>query len=259
MLPMNEKQLKLLFCKALASGHISNNDILPTSKEAKIRIVEEANFRSFDLLIAAIINEPIAADVCMDSNKFLVRAQLLEHFAKIEKCRIDCIRFYPVEIKSDDDSIDERLPNQIINAILTFGISVLVLDKNHGKRIRSSALKFLPATVVCYTGIEDYFEIISTFDRYISSGIFSFNKSVIARALSQDGVAHRAYSRLVVIQRILQKLAFNQMYYENLGLTEEELEFMQIIAELRTPTDSTKRLARRLIKESANSKLTDFM
>ena len=135
---MNEKQLKSLFCKALASGHISKNDILPSSKDARLRIVEEANFRSFDLLIAAITNESIAGCVCTDSNGILVRTQLLENFARTEKCRIDCIRFYPVEIKSDDDSIDERLPNQIINAILTFGISVLVLDKNHGKRIKKS-------------------------------------------------------------------------------------------------------------------------
>jgi hypothetical protein len=257
---MNEKQLKSLFCKALASGHISNNDILPSSKDARLRIVEEANFRSFDLLIAAITNESITRAVYTDSNGILMRTQLLEHFARTEKCRIDCIRFFPVEIKSDDDNIDERLPNQIINAILTFGISVLVLDKNHGKRIKkSSALKFLPATVACYTGVGDCFEIISAFDRFISNGIFSFNKSVLAKALSRDRAGNRAYNRLVLIQRILQKLAFNQIYYENLGLTEEELEFMEIIAELRMPTDnSTKRLVS-LIKETANSKLTDFM
>ena len=56
----------------------------------------------------------------------------LKHFASQEKCRIDCIRFYPIEVKSDDDVFKhERLPKQIIDAILTLGLSVLVLDKNH--------------------------------------------------------------------------------------------------------------------------------
>jgi hypothetical protein len=255
---MNEKQLKSLFCNALGCGHIKNNDILPTYRDARIRVVEEANFRSFDLVIAAIAHEPIIGENYAYCNNLLMRTQLLEHFARSEKCRIDCIRFYPVEIKSDDDSIDERLPNQIINAILTFGISVLVLDKNQAKRIKSSALKFLPATVVGYTGIEDYFEIISRFDRFISDGIFNFNRSTLVKALSQDGASGRAYSRLVAIQRILQKLVFNQMYHENLGLTEEELEFMQAMVELRMPSDGRKRLAR-LIKETTNAKLTDFM
>lgn len=48
---MNEKELKLQFCSALRSGKIKNNDLIP---ESDIRIVEEAHFRSFDLLIAAV-------------------------------------------------------------------------------------------------------------------------------------------------------------------------------------------------------------
>jgi hypothetical protein len=163
-----------------------------------------------------------------------------------------------VELKSDDDVIDERLPNQIINSILTFGLSVLVLDKNHAKKIKSSALKFLPATVVCYTGAEDYFEVVSTFDRFISRGIFSFNKSTLAKMLLQKEASSMAYSRLSTIQRIFQKIAFNQMYSENLGLTEEELQFMQTIVELRLPSDGRKRVAN-LIKETKNAKLTDFI
>ena len=64
----------------------------------------------------------------------LTRTGLLAQFAKAEKCRIDWIRFYPVELKSDDDALDERLPNQILNAILTFGRSLLVLDEKHSKK-----------------------------------------------------------------------------------------------------------------------------
>ncbi len=253
---MNEKQLKVLFCSALQSGHIKNNDILP-SQNAEMRIVEEANFRSFDLVIAAITQQPYAD--YDNYNNMLVRTQLLESFARSEKCRIDCVRFYPIELKSDDDTIDERLPSQIINAIMTFGLSVLVLDRNHSKRIAKSGLaKFMPATIICYTGIEDNFEVVSTFDRFISSGIFSFNRSTLARALAPDDSGSRAYGRLAVLQRILQKLAFNQMYYENLGLAEDELEFLYTLSEIRMPSNGRKRLDS-LIKETANAKMTDFL
>ena len=47
---LNEKQLKSLFCSSLRSNHIRNNSLIPTSE---IRIVEEAHFRNFDLLIGS--------------------------------------------------------------------------------------------------------------------------------------------------------------------------------------------------------------
>ena len=47
-------------------------------------------------------------------------------FAKSEKCSVDSISFYPVELKSNSDTLDARLPNRIINAILTFGRSIVV-------------------------------------------------------------------------------------------------------------------------------------
>ncbi len=258
---MNEKELKQLFCSSLRSGHIKDNSLMPAPDEAEIRIVEEANFRSFDLLIAAITKEPCCKlDVdYAHYNNMLVRTQLLERFARSEKCRIDCVRFYPVEVKSDDDSIDERLPNQIVDAILTFGLSVLVLDKNHARKIKSSKLeRFLPATVICYTGVDDYFQVVSMFDRLASGGVFSFQKASLARAIAQSEVAYgRAYSRLAALERILQKLAFNQLYFENLGLADEELEFLQKLAGLRIP--NCRKMVARLIKETTNAKLTDYM
>jgi len=245
---MNERQLKMLFCNALRSGHIKNNDLIPTSD---IRIVEEAHFRSFDLLIASISKEPV--DDYENYNNLLVRTQLLERFAKSEKCRIDCIRFYPVEVKSDDDMLDDRLPNQIVDAILAFGLSVLVLDKKHAKKAQS--LRFLPATIICYMGVDDHFEVVSKFDRLVSSGSFNIQKASLARALGDAG--GKAYSRLAAIERIMQKLAFNQIYFENLGLAGEELEFLQLIAGIRAPSDGNKRLAK-LVKETANARLTDY-
>lgn len=253
---MNERELKSLFCSSLRSNHIKNNDLIPTSE---IRIVEEAHFRSFDLLIAAVTKEPDNIHDYGQYNNILVRTQLLKQFARHEKCRIDCIRFYPVEIKSDDDVLDERLPKQIIDAILAFGISILVLDKNHSKLARNIG-KFLPTTLVCYTGINDHFEVVSMFDHVISSGVLNLKKTILAKVLEGSNTGSKAYSRLVALERIFQKIIFNQLYFENLGMTEREIEFLQMITGIKPPSSSQemKKLSK-LIKETANAKMTDYM
>jgi hypothetical protein len=251
---MNEGELKSLFCSSLRSNHVKNNDLIPTSE---IRIVEEAHCRSFDLLIAAVTKEPDRHDYGQYDN-ILVRTQLLKHFARHEKCRIDCIRFYPVEIKSDDDILDERLPKQIIDAILAFGLSILVLDKNHSKVARGLG-KFLPTTLICYTGIDDHFEVVSRFDRLISSGVLNLKKTILAKALEGTNTGSKAYSRLVALEHIFQKIIFNQIYFENLGMTERELEFLQMITGIRLPPSQERKMLSKLIKETANSKMTDYL
>ena len=251
---MNEGELKSLFCSSLRSNHVKNNDLIPTSE---IRIVEEAHCRSFDLLIAAMTKEPDRHDYGQYDN-ILVRTQLLKHFARHEKCRIDCIRFYPVEIKSDDDILDERLPKQIIDAILAFGLSILVLDKNHSKVARGLG-KFLPTTLICYTGIDDHFEVVSRFDHLISSGVLNLKKTILAKALEGTNTGSKAYSRLVALEHIFQKIIFNQIYFENLGMTERELEFLQMITGIRPPPSQERKMLSKLIKETANSKMTDYL
>jgi hypothetical protein len=249
---MNERQLKSLFCSSLRSNHVKNNGLIPTSQ---IRIIEEAYFRNFDLLIAAVTKEPNRDDDYAYYDNMLVRTQLLKHFAHHEKCRIDCIRFYPIELKSDDDILDERLPKQIIKAILAFGLSIVVLDKNHSKLARGLG-KFLPTSLICYTGIDDWFEVISTFDHVVSSGVLNLQKTAIARTL-EGSTSSKAYHQLVMLEHIFQKIIFNQIYFENLGITEQELEFLQMIAGIRPPSDQRKKLAK-LIKETANAKMTDY-
>ena len=254
---MNERELKSLFCSSLRSNHVKNNDLIPTSE---IRIVEEAHCRSFDLLIAAVTKEPVDINDYSQYNNILVRTELLQHFARHQKCRIDCIRFYPVEIKSDDDILDERLPKQIIDAILAFGLSILVLDKDHSKLARGFG-KFLPTTLICYTGIDDYFEVVSRFDRFISTGILNFKKTILAKALEGGNTSSKAYSRLVALERIFQKIIFNQLYFENLGMTERELEYLQMITSIRPPLSPSQEMKKlsKLIKETANAKMTDYM
>ena len=250
---MDERELKSLFCSSLRSNHLKNNDLIPTSE---IRVVEEAQCRSFDLLIAAVTKVPDTQDYEHYEN-ILARTQMLKQFALHERCRIDCIRFYPVELKSDDDVLDERLPKQIMDAILAFGLSILVLDKNHSKRARSLG-KFLPATLICYTGIDDHFEVVSTFDRIISSGVLNIKKTVLAKVLEGTDIGNKAYSRLVALEHILQKILFNQIYFENLGMTERELEFLQMIAGIKPPPRQEKKKLSKLVKETANAKMTDY-
>jgi hypothetical protein len=254
---MNERELKSLFCSSLRSNHIKNNDLIPTSE---IRIVEEAHCRSFDLLIAAVTKEPVDIHDYGQYNNLLVRTQLLQHFARHEKCRIDCIRFYPVEIKSDDDALDDRLPKQIIDAILAFGLSILVLDKDHSKLARSFG-KFLPTTLICYTGIDDYFEVVSRFDRLISSGVLNLKKTILAKALEGSNTSSKTYSHLVALEHIFQKIIFNQLFFENLGMTERELEYLQMITGIRPPLSPSQEMKKlsKLIKETANAKMTDYM
>ena len=250
---MNERELKSLFCSSLRSNHLKNNDLIPTSE---IRVVEEAQCRSFDLLIAAVTKVPGRHDYEHYDN-ILVRTQMLKQFALHERCRIDCIRFYPVELKSDDDVLDERLPKQIIDAILAFGLSILVLDKNHSKVARGLG-KFLPTTLICYTGIDDHFEVVSRFDRFVSCGVLNLKKTILAKALEGSNTGSKAYSRLVALEHIIQKIIFNQLYFENLGMTERELEFLQMITDIRPPSQEKKRLSQ-LIKETANAKMTDYL
>jgi hypothetical protein len=249
---MNEKQLKYLFCKSLRSNHIRNNFLIPTSE---IRIIEEAHFRNFDLLVAAVKEEPNTDDTYDNYNNICVRTQLLEDYARHQKTRIDCIRFYPIELKSDDDILDERLPRQILHAILAFGLSILVLDRKHSILARALG-KFLPVTLICYTGEEDFFEVVSSFDHVVTTGVLNLQKTTLARTLEGNSRG-KAYSRLVALERIFQKMVFNQIYFENLGMTEQELEFLQMVAGLRLPVENRKKLDK-LIKETNNAKLTDY-
>ncbi len=256
---MNEKQLKRLFWSGLNSGHIGNNTVIPGPETADLRIIEEANFRSFDLLIAAISRS--ANDYkSQQGDHVLMRTRLHSHFARLERCTADRIQFYPVEIKSDKDRIDERLPNQVIDAILTFGLSIVVFDKNHSRRIRSKKSHFvLPATIICYSGHDDYFEVMSVFDRFVSSGIFNFHTMNLARLLKATNVneSAKASRRLASLQQIMQKIVFSQLHFESPGLTEEEQQFVCAFANVKPPR--RERMLGNLRRETTNAKLTDYL
>src|SRR5688500_20370709 len=112
-----------------------------------------------------------------------MKKKKLTEFSKNERCKIENITFIPIEIKSDNDILDERLPNQILNAILTFGRSYLVIDKKHVIKRNLQILKLLPTTIIGYSGTEDYFEVLSIVNRCIMTVIFNIPKLCFIKLL----------------------------------------------------------------------------
>ena len=289
---MNEKDLKQLFVSSVRSGHIkgntatnysnnNNNDyhtdddtslFFPKSanSDVDIRIKDEGYFRSFDLVIAVIDkrNNCNSSDIIYDSIEaydnyvnILMRSGILTQFAKTERCRIDWIRFYPVEVKSDNDVLDERLPNQILNAILTFGRSVIVLDEKHSQRVkRQRMLNLIPSTIIGYTGQDDYFDLLSVFDKLVTNAMFNIQKRRLARILLEYGVTDKLdklYQSITNIQRLNQKLAFGELYDERVIFLKEEIEFLRRLMDLEVRSE--KKQVAYLVKETKNNKITDYI
>lgn len=234
----------------------------------EIKIKEEGYFRNFDLVIA-IIEKRYDSTIKYHSNEtcdnyynILMRDSLLKQFSIKEKCRIDWIRFYPIEIKSDNDVLDERLPNQILNAILTFGRSVLVLDERHSRKTKlNRTYRLLPTTIIGYTGKDDSFEVLSVFDRLVTNGLFNISKRGLVRLLINNGMGdtkpEKIYRCLSQIQRINQKLAFNEFYDEKMKFGKNEIEFIKKLIGIDTFSD--RRQIEELIEQTTNSKITDYI
>jgi hypothetical protein len=267
---VKEKDLKSIFISSIFSGHIQNN-IFPqisSNTNREIKIKEEGYFGNFDLVIA-IIEKRYSSTIKYHSfeafdnyNNILMRDNLLKQFARREECRIDWIKFYPIEIKSDNDVLDERLPNQILNAILTFGRSILILDEYHSRKTKTNrTLRLLPTTIIGYTGKDDNFEVLSVFNRLVTNGMFNISKRRLARLLIDNGMAdtkgEKIYRCLSHIQRINQKLAFNEFYHERINFGKDEMEFIRKLMDIDTFSD--KRQLEDLIEETTNRKITDYM
>jgi hypothetical protein len=119
---MKEQDLQKLFIESLISGEIQGIgeilDVPSFQKEEMImRIKKEAYFRYFDLVIGVINlkrNLPVRTKVETPQmydkyQNLIMRTSELLAFAREENCRIDLIDLIPVEFKSDNDSLDERL------------------------------------------------------------------------------------------------------------------------------------------------------
>jgi hypothetical protein len=265
---MNESELKDLFVSSIESGHIfdSKNRNLPfTDPNNEIRIKSEGYFAQFDLVITILNNENKSKNYQnSDEDAYynvLMRTGQLAEIARAEKCRIDRISFYPVELKSSCDILDVRLPNQIMNGILTFGKSIVVLDKKHINRASLRFLRLLPATIVGYTGTKDFFRILSVFDRNINTGMFNLSKRRVAKTLGENGIVEgieRIYGRLRTLERINQKLVFNELYNSNPGFLKEEIEFLRQFSSIKTAMTYRKQILN-YVKESENDKISNYL
>lgn len=286
---MNQLELKNLFKSSIKNGHINNNHLLPFSNPQtyEIKIKEEGYFRNFDLVIA-LIHKKITKKETYYSSKQMrceyfdldyniqqnirMRTQQFTEFSKNEKCKIENITFIPVEIKSDNDILDERLPNQILNAILTFGRSYLVIDKKHVIKRNLQILKLLPTTIIGYSGTEDYFEVLSIFNRCIMNGIFNIPKRSFIKLLINNNITNkisdiaRIYQSLIILEQINQKLVYNYLFRveEDLDtdfLLKEEIDFLNQFCNFsKLPSEKiyTKEI-KKLIKNSRNHLITDFL
>src|ERR687897_372126 len=287
---MNQLELKSLFKRSIKNGHINNNRLLPfsNSQTYEIKIKEEGYFRNFDLVIALIHKKSTKKETYHSSKQMKyeyfdldndiqqnirMRTQQFTEFSKNEKCKIENITFIPIEIKSDNDILDERLPNQILNAILTFGRSYLVIDKKHVIKRNLQILKLLPTTIIGYSGTEDYFEILSIFNRCIMNGIFNIPKRSFMKLLINNNITNKIsdivkiYHSLITLEQINQKLVFNYLFRseeENLDfdfLLKEEIDFLKQFYNFSTlPSEKTnKKQIKKLIKDSRNYLITDFL
>jgi len=286
---MNQFELKNLFKSSIKNGHINNNHLLPfsNSKTYEIKIKEEGYFRNFDLVIALIHKKSTKQETYHSSKQMKyeyfdldydiqqnirMRTQQFTEFSKNEKCKIENITFIPIEIKSDNDILDERLPNQILNAILTFGRSYLVIDKKHVIKRNLQILKLLPTTIIGYSGTEDYFEVLSIFNRCIMNGIFNIPKRSFIKLLINNNITNkisdiaRIYQSLIILEQINQKLVYNYLFRgeEDLDtdfLLKEEIDFLNQFCNFsKLPSEKiyTKEI-KKLIKNSRNHLITDFL
>jgi hypothetical protein len=286
---MNQLELKNLFKSSIKNGHINNNRLLPfsNSQTYEIKIKEEGYFRNFDLVIALIHKKSTKKETYHSSKQMKyeyfdldhdiqqnirMRTQQFTEFSKNEKCKIENITFIPIEIKSDNDILDERLPNQILNAILTFGRSYLVIDKKHVIKRNLQILKLLPTTIIGYSGTEDYFEVLSIFNRCIMNGIFNIPKRSFIKLLINNNITNkisdiaRIYQSLIILEQINQKLVYNYLFRveEDLDtdfLLKEEIGFLNQFCNFsKLPSEKiyTKEI-KKLIKNSRNHLITDFL
>jgi len=68
----------------------------------------------------------------------------------------------------------------------------------------------------------------------------------------------RIYTRLQTLERINQKLVFNELYNSNPGFLREEIEFLNQFSSIKAVMTYRKQLAAHIV-QSENDKITDYL
>jgi UDP-N-acetylmuramyl pentapeptide synthase len=71
-------------------------------------------------------------------------------------------------------------------------------------------------------------------------------------------VMYRIYGRLRTLERINQKLVFNELYNSNPSFLKEEIEFLCQFSSIKTVMTYKKQIAN-YVKESENDKISNYL
>ena len=267
---MNEIELKNRFLEFLNLN--PKNDFFGNTSnrnEKYIEIKNEALNRKFDFILAAcktknhkikdIRNRTIEMDD--DLKNIFVRKMLLKTISESYKINIQKISIYPIEIKSNKDKLDNRLANQVIEAILSFGRSIVILDSKHASKITKNGLeKILPSTLIGYSDETDEFAVINRHDRVYSDSLLNINKLTLIKMLEKTDCninLTRLYNNLRRLQSIHQKLIYNQIFRDEHYLLEDEVAFVKELSAINQKINVKKEIIK-TIKQYKNYKITDF-
>ncbi|VFJ12332.1 hypothetical protein [Candidatus Nitrosocosmicus franklandus] len=268
---MNESQLKDKFLSYLKTN--PNNSFFGKTVEKPqhfLEIKNEALNRRFDFILAIIRTSGYkpkeirknSIEIDDDLKNIHTRGTLLKNISQTHKIKIQNMTIFPIEIKSNQDKLDERLGNQIIDAIMSFGRSVIILDSKHCQNMKKNGLKrILPSTIIGYQESDDKFVLINKFSRVISDSLLNINKIGLIRALekSNSNVNISSLQRnLRSLQTINQKLIYNQIFLDQQSFHEDELRFVEELSTINQKINIKKEILKS-IKHLTNYKITDFI
>ena len=270
---MNEIELKNRFINYIQSDDLSSNFLSHNFKPNNvIEIKNEGLNKKFDLILAMIKTKEIKTkeikdkyiEIDEDIKNIFFRNTIHKSISDKYKIKIQNLILCPVEIKSDKDKLDERLANQIIEAILTFGRSIIILDNKHANKIKNNAFfKIIPSTILEYINKEEKFVILNKYTRIFSDSLLNINKSNLIRTLEKSNIVdinyNNLYRNLKNIQKINQKLIYNQIFnYRSFSLLDDEIKFIKDFSCINQQISLKKEIIN-LVKESKNYKITEFL
>lgn len=268
---MNELQLKLKFLDFLQTN--PNNNFFGKQGQKSQRYIEirnEALNRKFDFILALIREsnhnpkeiKKNTIEIDDDLKNIYTRGNLLKAISQKHKIRIQNMVLCPIEIKSNMDSLDERLGNQVIDAILSFGRSFVILDSKHSQHMKKNGLKkILPSTIIGFQEIDNKFVIINRFSRVFTDSLLNINRMNLIRTLEKSSTKiniSRLHRNLRSLQIINQKLIYNQIFFSELSLQEDEIRFMEELATIKQQINMKKEILK-TIKQFRDYKITDFI